>query len=124
MLANTFGVWNVRIMPFRLRSRPDKAVMSRPSKCISPSRGRRNPDAILKSVVLPEPFGPISPAISPGRTVKQTSRSTVSPPKRWAILRTSIKGACRSDRIWIAAFIAQPSEKRVRECLPGPLERA
>ena len=36
----------------------------------------------LNIVVLPEPFGPISPRISPSATSKDTSLSAVNPPKR------------------------------------------
>ena len=37
---------------------------------------------MLKQVVLPAPFGPISPRISPRRTSKLTSSRAVRPPKR------------------------------------------
>jgi len=36
----------------------------------------------LKHVVLPEPFGPISPRISPGVISKETPRRARKPPKR------------------------------------------
>ena len=35
----------------------------------------------LKSVVLPEPFGPISPVIVPAETVKEQSSTATTPPK-------------------------------------------
>jgi hypothetical protein len=36
----------------------------------------------LKSVVLPDPFGPIRPQISPGATSKETPSSATMPPNR------------------------------------------
>ena len=36
----------------------------------------------LSTLVLPAPFGPISANSSPGSTAKDTSSSTVKPPKR------------------------------------------
>src|SRR6266702_4993990 len=36
----------------------------------------------LKRVVLPAPFGPMMPTISPGAARSETSRTAVSPPKR------------------------------------------
>ena len=36
----------------------------------------------LNSVVLPAPFGPISPQMAPLATSKLTSSSAVTPPKR------------------------------------------
>src|SRR5512137_2378315 len=43
---------------------------------------------MLKRVVLPAPFGPITPFISPGVTEKLTSLSAVMPPKTWVIPST------------------------------------
>src|SRR3989449_6912281 len=37
----------------------------------------------LKAVVFPEPFGPMSPRISPSLTPKATALSAVKPPKRF-----------------------------------------
>jgi hypothetical protein len=49
---------------------------------IEPAVGGSAPEMQLNSVVLPEPFGPISPRISPSRTSKETPLSAVNPPKR------------------------------------------
>src|SRR6266568_2051328 len=38
----------------------------------------------LSSVVLPAPFGPMMPRISPGATAKLTPSTAASPPKRFA----------------------------------------
>ena len=36
----------------------------------------------LKSVVFPEPLGPITPTVSPGATATSTAARASSPPKR------------------------------------------
>src|SRR5437763_9714727 len=37
----------------------------------------------LKAVVLPDPFGPINPRISPSRTSNETRLSAMNPPNRF-----------------------------------------
>src|SRR6185503_8536542 len=49
---------------------------------MAPSVGGRAPEMQLKSVVLPEPLGPMRPRISPSRTSKDTAFSAVKPPNR------------------------------------------
>ena len=46
----------------------------------------------LNAVVLPAPFGPISPTISPASAVKETASSATMPPKRFETLSTSRRG--------------------------------
>jgi len=46
-----------------------------------PVLGWRKPLIALKSVVFPEPFGPISPTMPFAGTEKLTLRKTVRPPK-------------------------------------------
>ena len=46
----------------------------------------------LNIVVLPEPFGPINPRISPSATSKDTSLSAVNPPKRLTAPDTARSG--------------------------------
>ena len=55
---------------------------SPPRNRIEPAVGRRAPDRQLKRVVFPEPFGPMSPRISPSSTSNETPQSAVNPPKR------------------------------------------
>src|SRR5436309_6415473 len=61
-------------------------AISRPRKRTDPAVGRSAPAMRLKVVLLPEPFGPIRPRISPSATSKETfltagkpSKSFVSP---------------------------------------------
>src|SRR5271165_4752208 len=57
-------------------------AISRPSKRIEPAVGARVPDSMLKIVLLPDPFGPISPRISPSPTANETPLTAVNPPNR------------------------------------------
>src|SRR5258708_2412907 len=59
--------------------RPDNSV---PSNIIEPAVGSNVPDSMLKIVLLPEPFGPIRPRISPCSTRNDTLLTAVKPPKR------------------------------------------
>src|SRR5690348_10163167 len=56
-------------------------VMSAPRNRTCPAVGARNPVTRLNRVVLPAPFGPISPTISPSRTSNDTPSTARSPPK-------------------------------------------
>ena len=60
---------------------------------MSPSVGLYTPVSMLKIVVLPAPFGPISPTSSPGWIAKLNSDTAVRPPKRMVTLRASRSGA-------------------------------
>jgi hypothetical protein len=79
----------VRRRPRRIRSYGGKAVTSSPKKRIVPDVGRKSPVMQLKRVVLPAPFDPRTPRRSPGRTVKETSVSAASAPKKRVTPRNS-----------------------------------
>src|SRR5688572_9088523 len=49
---------------------------------IVPAVGTSAPEMQLKHVVFPDPFGPMSPRISPWRTSNDTAFSAVNPPNR------------------------------------------
>src|SRR5215475_7870744 len=50
---------------------------------IEPAVGGNVPDSMLKIVLLPDPFGPIRPRISPFSTLNDTLLTAVKPPKRF-----------------------------------------
>src|SRR5262249_8241965 len=52
------------------------------AKRMRPSSGGRKPVMQLKSVVLPAPFGPMRPTMSPSSMTKDTSLLATRPPKR------------------------------------------
>src|SRR5713226_8240383 len=62
--------------------------MRSPRNRISPEVGSSAPTRHEKSVVLPAPFGPRIPKISPGATSKSMHASARRPPKRFEIPRT------------------------------------
>ena len=66
--TNSSMRWNVRPIPSRARRCVGTRVRSRPSNVTVPPSGLRMPSRQLKNVVLPAPFGPISPTISPAST--------------------------------------------------------
>ncbi len=67
-------------MPRWARSGGGTASRSRPSNVIRPAVGRTVPETVLKSVVLPAPFGPTMATNCPAATVSDTSTSAFSPP--------------------------------------------
>src|SRR3954468_12895999 len=56
---------------------------SAPSNRIDPAVGTSVPDSMLKIMLLPEPFGPIRPRISPCSTRNDTLFTAMKPPKRF-----------------------------------------
>ena len=80
---NGRGIWNVRAIPrWQILSGVRPASSCAPKR-IEPELGVSAPDTQLKRVVLPEPFGPMRPRISPSFTSKETAFSAVKPPKRF-----------------------------------------
>src|SRR5258708_28061036 len=68
-----------------------------PSQVTRPADGGTSPIATRKSVVLPEPFGPISTVGAPGQMASDTRSSTVTWPVPWpARMVTSSKRIGRS----------------------------
>ena len=64
--------WKVLRRPRRARVTADQCVASLPSSHTRPSFGFRTPEMTSKSVVLPAPFGPMSPQTTPRGTVRLT----------------------------------------------------
>ena len=67
--------------------------MPRPSNSIDPAVGGKAPESMLKIVLLPEPFGPIRPRISPCSTSNETRFTAVKPPKRFVSESTTSTAA-------------------------------
>ena len=90
--GNTAEIWNDRTSPSRATSAGLRLVMSRPLNVIRPPVGAMNFDSMLKQVVLPAPFGPISAWIVPRLTRSETSLTARKSPKlllRPSVTRTS-----------------------------------
>src|SRR5580700_7964248 len=110
-VSNNSSRWNVRAMPLRARRWGEDRVTSTPSKRTRPRVGGWRPLITLKSVVLPAPFGPMSPWTLPARTDTSTSFRAWMPPKRtvmFSVTRSAngthlgLDGP-RGRRRWVAA---------------------
>jgi len=109
-------IWKVRPIPMRLRSWGLAWVMGRSSKRMVPALGVRRPEMRLKTVVLPAPFGPMSPTISPGRTSKVRSETAVRPPKDLVRPETSRSAIQLSSPFPMTAVFAwMPKRRRIGE---------
>jgi hypothetical protein len=91
-LPNTCSVWNVRPTP-RRELGGDIPVMSSPQNSTWPAVGLIWPRMLLNSVVLPEPFGPMTPTISPGPTFSETPSTALMAPYDFFIFRISRNGS-------------------------------
>src|SRR5262249_15697749 len=76
------GIWNVRAIPRWQIWCAGRPVMSSSRNRIEPAVGRSVPAIRLKVVLLPDPFGPMRPTISPSLTSKDTRLTARNPPKR------------------------------------------
>src|SRR5690242_5604663 len=59
-----------------------RPASSWPSNAIEPAVGGNVPESMLKIVLLPDPFGPIRPRISPFSTLNDTLLTARKPPNR------------------------------------------
>src|SRR5208337_2358075 len=75
-----------------------------------PDEGGRRVVSILISVVLPAPFGPISPKISPCNTAIETSATAMRSPKR----RLSVSVTTAGSRVDTVAMIAPSAHELSR----------
>src|SRR2546425_121728 len=73
---------DVRAIPPRARPRGARRAMSWAARRTGPPLGRWGPLTTLNKVVLPAPFGPMSPVTEPPGTSTLTSVRALIPPKR------------------------------------------
>ena len=76
----TDGSWGRYEMPARARRYIGISVTFRAPRRTSPESGVTRPTTIEKVVVLPAPFGPRRPTISPAPTSSETWLTTARPP--------------------------------------------
>src|SRR5574338_1156582 len=81
MSGKTRKFWNVRATPRRAMALVASPVSGRPSKRTVPRVGGSAPETTLNNVVLPAPFGPMTPTSSFSATPNETSSTARSPPK-------------------------------------------
>src|SRR6185436_3005242 len=87
------------------------ATTSMPATDAVPEVGCSSPQRMRIVVVLPEPFGPRIPKISPGRISKEMSSTAVILPKRRTMERTSTTGSVRDKdaRVGREARLEEPA---------------
>src|ERR1700733_14286315 len=73
-------------MPNLHRAAASSLVTGRPAKEICPEPGDRSPEMRPNRLVLPAPFGPTIPTVSPGPTSNERSSAMTTPPKRFVTL--------------------------------------
>ena len=110
------------------------ARSARPAKRIAPRSARRKPVTTLKKVLLPEPFGPITPTISPGRTsmawflsatrlrkdlVRPLVRSSGSAPKAPSIAAINRPDPGRPTKCRAEAFTTPKSKSNLQCQMPA-----
>src|SRR5574337_1113431 len=91
-MSNSAVFWKVRVSPSLAMRSAGTPVTLLPSSSSAPELGPSTPLIRLNAVVLPAPFGPIRPTISPLCTSSDSSFTATSPPKRrvtcWTCRRT------------------------------------
>src|SRR6185503_16325506 len=104
------GFWNVFTMPasaIRCGLRPTSSC---PCHTSWPAVGSYTPEMRLSSVVLPDPFGPKMPTMSPSSSANDMSDTAVRPPKRFVRFRTSSSTARSREQADDAARHQQDRE--------------
>src|SRR5260370_15292951 len=95
MVSKLRTTWKVRAMPRPAHATGPRPETRLPSSRISPASGVTSPEIELNSEVLPAPFGPIRPRISPACTSKLISTLAATPPNDLLTWSTSSSlGTC------------------------------
>src|SRR5580700_10018854 len=80
-------------MPSLHRAAASSLVTVRPAKEISPAPGDRSPEMRPNRLVLPAPFGPTIPTVSPGPTANDRSSAITTRPNRFVTWSSSSSGS-------------------------------
>ena len=110
MYLKSWMFWKVREMYFSAMFSVFMVVMSVPSNRILPLVTGYMPVHMLKKVVLPAPFGPMMPKMSPSQICMFTSSTAFRPPK---YLHTCC--ASRSTFPVLASFMLMPPSCRLQQ---------
>src|SRR5437867_807612 len=94
--------------------------MSRSWRRIAPASGSRAPVIRLKSVVLPDPLGPMTPISSPSSTAKLTSLTARTPPNAFETRSTSRRVSARPLGPSPPAERRRRIDERGGSGVPGP----
>ncbi len=80
MDTNVCAIWKVRPTPRRQMRRGARPVMVSPARRTRPLSGCSWPPSMLKIVVLPAPFGPMTASSLPASTANVTLLAATTPP--------------------------------------------
>src|SRR6185437_9231188 len=100
MRRNRRGTWKVRPTPARANRKAGMPTRLRPPSVMAPPSGLSAPVTRLMVVVLPEPFGPIRPTISPRCRSAENSATAAMPPKLFFSALAAKYGASRGVGIF------------------------
>src|SRR5271163_4127194 len=79
-------------MPSLHRAAASSLVTGRPAKETLPAPGDRSPEMRPNRLVLPAPFGPTIPTVSPASTVNDRSSAMTTRPNRFVTWSSSSRG--------------------------------
>src|SRR5919108_67231 len=79
-------------MPSLHRAAESSPVTRRPSKEMSPAPGARSPEMRPNRLVLPAPFGPTIPTVSPAPTLSESCSAMTTRPNRLVTLSSWSSG--------------------------------
>src|SRR3954463_6516058 len=100
-------------MPLLMIRCGGRPAIAEPPNRIEPDVGASVPESMLKIVLLPEPFGPIRPRISPWSTLNDTLLTAVKPPKR--LTSPSTTSTAASSFCQPRLFVAVGGARRQRQ---------
>src|ERR1700743_1663014 len=86
-------------MPRRHRAAESSRVTFLPAKLTGPAPGDRSPEMRPNRLVLPAPFGPTIPTVSPAPTEKLSSSAMTTRPNRLVTRSSSRSGLDMHDRL-------------------------
>src|ERR1700689_5404373 len=98
-------------MPSRHRAAASSLVTGRPAKEMFPAPGVRSPEMRPNRLVLPAPFGPTIPTVSPGPTVNERSSTMTTRPNLFVTWSSSSSGFV--IRL-LVRWLKRPGERHLR----------
>src|SRR6185437_6097857 len=110
--------WKLRVSPDLTIARGRLPPIGRPRNVTDPPVGGVNPEITLNRVVLPDPFGPSTPRISPSATSRLTPARAVTPPYCFLTSRASSRAGIRPPSVLLRPVGSRVPAERAAECLP------
>ena len=93
-----WAIWKVRASPRRAIAGAPSASSGRPAKAMAPADGGSKPLIRFTRVLLPAPFGPMSPTTSPASIARSTWSTATSRPKSLVSPCTAKRGIRSGSR--------------------------